>query len=167
MVVCIRDNVIYANSVMRKAPQIAEEVCTWLKESRFVNYSFISYPRVDPRVDDDLRDFAIRIRNRLTAELDHAGAENLIERVTSDNLPEVFMDERIPPGADWPDDLRRNLGGSVSMVAILTPSYFRRTHEWCGKEWSAMSMLGATRLRNTSTSGSLLRTRNRLILNCR
>src|SRR5215469_3669962 len=121
------------------APQIGVDLCAWLKQSRFVNYCFISYPRVDPLVDDELRDFAIRIRNRLTAELDHAGAEKLVVRHPEDKLPEVYWDDMIPPGADWPDDLRRNLSGSVSMIAILTPSYFRLTHEWCGKEWSAMS----------------------------
>jgi hypothetical protein len=64
----------------------------------------------------------------------------------------VFIDNDIPPGAEWPDHLRRNLGGSVSLVAVLTPAYFRLRHEWCGKEWAAMSMLGHIRLQDTSTT---------------
>lgn len=107
----------------------------WLDKAGFRNYCFVSYPHIS----DQVTEFAEKIQVGLRTEL-----ENFVSK------PIVYLDKHIPPGADWPEDLRQNLCTSVAMVAILTPIYLENEHEWCGREWAAMAGLGELRMPNSS-----------------
>ena len=116
---------------------ITQEVGQWLEESGYRNFGFISYAHTG---DTELTEFAGRLQAAIEKEL----------KFEIDN-PRVYIDAKyIPPGAIWPDDLRRNLSASVALIAVLTPIYLSVRHEWCGKEWAAMERLGMVRLPNTS-----------------
>jgi hypothetical protein len=104
----------------------------WLDEAGFKHFCFISYPHGG----GPLTDFARRISVDIEAELR--------TRVTG---AKVFFDsDDIPPGATWPESLRKGLCTSVAMVAVLAPIYLEEVHEWCGREWAAMASLGQRRL---------------------
>jgi TIR domain len=109
----------------------------WLEQAGFRNYCFVSYPH---QGGAHMTDFAARMRREIEDELK--------TQVTN---PSVYLDTtHIPPGDDWPDNLRQNLCASVAMVAILAPIYLEEEHEWCGREWAAMDKLGQMRLPGTS-----------------
>jgi hypothetical protein len=117
---------------------ISPDTKRWLKQAGFRNYCFISYPHTG---GTQMTEFAGRIRTAIEEELN-----NLIT-----NPGGVYIDSKdIPPGADWPEDLRQNLCASVAMVAVLAPIYLEEEHEWCGREWAAMARLGQLRLPGTS-----------------
>ncbi|MGD0437337.1 MAG: toll/interleukin-1 receptor domain-containing protein [Bryobacteraceae bacterium] len=113
---------------------IPRDVQRWFDEAGFRNHCFVSYAHTgDTRMTDFARRFAARI------------SEEVLYRF---NEGKVYFDENIPPGVEWPDDLKENLRCSVSMVAILAPCYL--DHEWCGREWAAMDQLGLARLPGTA-----------------
>jgi hypothetical protein len=47
--------------------------------------------------------------------------------------PQIFIDEQIDTGSEWPRTLAEALHRSCSLIAIWTPSYFRS--KWCLAEW--------------------------------
>src|ERR1022692_1734111 len=105
----------------------------WLHQAGYKNCCFISYPRLR---SPELSGFASRLQRDIEEELGLWVSE-----------PRVFLDERyIAPGTMWPESLRENLCHSLCLVAILVPQYLDPSHEWCGREWAAMTHLGTIRL---------------------
>jgi len=83
---------------------------------------FISYPR-DGQVGRWVTNhFAPVLRDCLDSVLPHA--------------PRIFIDQAMPTGGNWSDDLKRALLRSRLLIAIWTPPYFRS--EWCMAEWESM-----------------------------
>jgi hypothetical protein len=116
---------------------ISHDVKRWLEQAGFRNYCFISYPHTG---GTQMTEFAVRVREAIEEELKYEISN-----------PRVYLDTtHIPPGAEWPENLRQNLCASVAMVAVLAPIYLAEEHEWCGREWAAMARLGQMRLPNTS-----------------
>jgi hypothetical protein len=113
---------------------ITDEAQRWLGENGFRHYCFVSYPYTG---EPELEDCAAQVKTYIERELKFHGVDSGVYVAKTD----------IPPGAEWPDDLRENLCGSIAMVAILMRAYVR--HEWCGIEWAAMEALGKARLPNT------------------
>lgn len=59
---------------------------------------------------------------------------------------QVFLNTlHISPGDPWPDEIKRALAGSLTMVAILSQVYFAEEHPWCSIEWAAMDKLRLAR----------------------
>ncbi len=113
---------------------ITYETQNWLEVAGFRNYCFISYPFTgEPELDL----CAEELKKHIRRELRYQGIEGCVYIAKTD----------IPPGAEWPEDLRLNLCESVAMVAILMRAYL--SHEWCGIEWAAMEALGKARLPDT------------------
>ena len=50
--------------------------------------------------------------------------------------PQIFIDQKIDVGSDWPEDLANALHHSCCMLAIWSPSFFRS--KWCMAEWETM-----------------------------
>ncbi len=50
--------------------------------------------------------------------------------------PEIFIDDKIEIGADWPKRLGRNLGGAKILIPILSKDYF--ASDWCIHELDLM-----------------------------
>jgi hypothetical protein len=115
---------------------ISKETTRWLDTAGFCNYCFVSYPHTG---EGPMTEFAEKIRDAVEVEL-----RTLVSKAR------VYLDRtHIPPGAEWPEHLRENLGGSVAMIAVLSPIYLEEEHEWCGREWEAMARLGDRRFSNT------------------
>ncbi|MFI9453379.1 TIR domain-containing protein [Amycolatopsis sp. NPDC052450] len=53
------------------------------------------------------------------------------------SAPDIFVDQNMAAGMDWPASLERALLRSRLMVAVLSPRYF--VSEWCLAEWMTMS----------------------------
>src|SRR5882757_635598 len=52
--------------------------------------------------------------------------------------PKIFIDEEgIEIGAEWPKRIKTALARSKSMLAVWSPSYFRKS-DWCVIEYSVM-----------------------------
>jgi hypothetical protein len=113
---------------------ITEEMENWLREEgKYQNHCFVSWPHTDNLV---ITDCARKVKSAIESGL---GA-------TFDD-PRVFLDESdIQGGDDWERRLRSMLCGSMSMVAICAPIYFKPKHHWCGLEWASMAKLGDCRL---------------------
>jgi hypothetical protein len=55
-----------------------------------------------------------------------------------DGDPSIFIDEEgLEIGSSWPTKLKKALAGSKCMLAVWSPSYFRRS-DWCIFEYSVM-----------------------------
>jgi hypothetical protein len=86
------------------------------------HHVFVSYSRKD-NVPEWLREhFLPLLINRLGAVL---GED-----------PDIFCDQRIEVGSDWPDALAEALNRSCCMLAVWSPRYFRSP--WCIAEWETM-----------------------------
>jgi hypothetical protein len=112
---------------------ITPEVQQWLQEAGYEHYCFISWPHIE---NEYLTKAAKRIR------------KGLVERL-SDSIPapSVFLDlTNVTGGAIWPNDLKRALCRSVTMVALCAPIYYHPSHPWCGLEWAAMDGLNRRRI---------------------
>lgn len=112
---------------------ITRKVQNWLRDAGYEHYCFISWPHID---NGYLTEAAKEIRDGLVGRL-------------SDSIPEpsVFLDvTNVTGGAIWPDDLKRALCKSVTMVAICVPIYYDPSHPWCGLEWAAMDVLNRRRV---------------------
>lgn len=56
--------------------------------------------------------------------------------------PQIFIDEEIEVGAEWPVALEQALLRSRCMVCVWSPAYFRS--RWCLAEWETMRAREAT-----------------------
>lgn len=107
---------------------ITPEIRRFLQTSGFTNYCFVSYAYTG---ENPMAEFARRIQ-----------AEVEMELKTQVPNPQVFLNTiHIPPGNPWPDEIKDNLAGSLTMVAILSQVYFAEEHAWCNIEWTAMDKL--------------------------
>ncbi|MFN7923221.1 MAG: toll/interleukin-1 receptor domain-containing protein [Bryobacteraceae bacterium] len=61
-----------------------------------------------------------------------------------DNPQIVSSADQKPLESEWRDQTEQALTSSVSMIAVLAPTYF--TSERCGREWAAMKRLSERRL---------------------
>ena len=52
------------------------------------------------------------------------------------HAPRIFIDQAMPTGGNWSDDLKRALLSSRLLIAVWTPPYFRSG--WCMAEWESM-----------------------------
>jgi hypothetical protein len=112
-------------------PHVIEQ---WLQDAGYRYHCYISWPHTENEL---LTECAIRVKEAIEQYL-----------ALSISEPSVFIDDEIgiSPGAKWKETLRWALCRSVAMVAICAPIYFHPSHEWCGREWAAMTMLGQSRL---------------------
>jgi hypothetical protein len=117
---------------------ITGEADTWLREEgKYENHCFVSWPHTN---NFEIADCARRVKIAIESGLGATFAQ-----------PRVFLDESgIQGGDDWKRKLRSMLCGSMSMVAICAPIYFRTEHHWCGLEWASMAKLGDCRLPNVT-----------------
>ena len=112
---------------------ITNEIRSFLRESGYTNYCFVSYAYTG---ENQMTEFARRIQQEIENELGNQVPN-----------PRVFLNTKhIQAGDFWPQELRDNLAGSLTMVAVLSQIYFTEEHFWCGIEWTAMDKLGAARL---------------------
>lgn len=64
---------------------------------------------------------------------------NLLDTYLSQELarkPDIFIDERIEPGADWPMRLGHSLGRARVLIPIMSRDYF--SSDWCLHELDLM-----------------------------
>lgn len=123
---------------------ITDKISEFLQESGYTNYCFVSYayPGNDTH---PMTKFARRMQQKIE--------EALVMRV---NKPRVFLyNKHILPGetVDW--ELKENLEGSLTMIAILSQIYFTKDHPWCGKEWAAMDLLWTARSGNNQKNSKV------------
>jgi len=60
---------------------------------------------------------------------------NRLEAILDED-PDIFVDQKIEVGTDWPDVLDEALNQSCCMIAVWSPKYFRS--KWCLAEWETM-----------------------------
>ena len=113
---------------------ITGAVDTWLRnEGKYRHHCFISWPHTK---NQDIADCARRVKEAVESELGASFTD-----------PQVFLDETvIQAGNLWRPTLQQALCGSMCMVAICAPIYFRSEHHWCGLEWASMEKLADCRL---------------------
>jgi hypothetical protein len=90
--------------------------------SHYLYDIFISYKR-HPEWDNWVQE---HIRNLLDTYLTQELAR----------APEIFIDDKIEIGSDWPEQLGRNLGGAKILIPILSKDYF--ASDWCIHELDLM-----------------------------
>lgn len=83
---------------------------------------FLSYPRAGHAGEWVHEHFFPLLRDCLAGQLPRA--------------PSIFVDTKLEPGVQWPDELRRALLDSRLLVAVWTPPFF--LSEWCMAEWTSM-----------------------------
>jgi len=121
-----------------------EQMERWLWETGgYENLCFISWPHTD---DYYISACARRVQSEIRSRLADTFAK-----------PEVFLDEASIQGGDlWERKLKKQLAGSLCMVAICAPIYFRSEHRWCGVEWASMAQLGECRLASDVTYTTII-----------
>jgi TIR domain len=118
---------------------ITPKVESWLLDSGYQYFSFISYPGVsDPWLKDCARVIKETISQRLSQIVKHTA---------------VFLDEDMKPGTEWDPHIRAALCRSVTMVALCCPMFYRKEHRWCGLEWATMDVLFQRRLPHVTFHG--------------
>lgn len=91
-------------------------------------YGFMSYGRNpwSPESDRPPNERLRRFHTRLT--------EHLVELTDLDaGIPAVYLDQRIPIGTDWQDELKLRLARCQVLVPVLAPRLF--SSRWCELEW--------------------------------
>ena len=122
---------------------IPANMTTLLRENGYINYCFVSYayPHEDENPDDHpMTKCARQMQRKIQQEL-----RNLV------NDPKVFLfNNCMPVGRPLSEEIKKNLAGSLTMVAVLSGPYFTEEHRWCGIEWEAMDQLWEARFANDS-----------------
>ncbi|MDT7841907.1 TIR-like protein FxsC [Streptomyces justiciae] len=91
-------------------------------------YGFLSYGRTPavPETDRSSDDPLSRFHAKLT--------EDLMELTDLDaKVPAVYLDQRIPLGSTWEEELKERLSRCQVFVPLLSRRLF--TSEWCALEW--------------------------------
>jgi FxsC-like protein len=95
-------------------------------------YFFLSYahtPKLNLTGRHDPDRWIIRLFEDLCADI--------LERIPDQTGPVGFIDQEIPLGAPWPQQLANALANCRVFVPLYSPRYFRSMQ--CGREWSAFS----------------------------
>jgi hypothetical protein len=126
-------------------PEVEEpifEVEDWLSRNGYSYHCFVSWAYGD---NPKLLDWATKLKTSIQNELG-----------TYFSRPSVYLwTEANRVGTVWQEALREALCESISLVAVCTPVYFHPDHEWCGREWAAMTELSKKRLGDTSVRSTL------------
>jgi hypothetical protein len=117
-------------------PTKEEKLNDWIRKNGYGYWCFLSWAHGSP----EERRFAEKLRKDLIDELS-----------TYFDAPQVFLDtSEIRTGHIWKRRISEALCRSVMLVAICTPTYFSRSHRYCGLEWTGMLRLGRRRLKDNS-----------------